>query len=140
MLYALLEPEGGGVFIRDNHGDVVSSHVFPVDHKAHFADNSPTARKPVCVFPFPPFLLTLYSSGALSADSFYVLKQLGLPERHTDEGLWRLGRHGRWADRVHGAYPRRYLTFKRLEDPRIALLVSSNGIYLKAHLDKVRLL
>ncbi|KAJ7839195.1 hypothetical protein B0H13DRAFT_2102308 [Mycena leptocephala] len=46
MLYALLEPEGGGVFIRDNHGDVVSSHVFPVHHKAHFSDNSPTARKP----------------------------------------------------------------------------------------------
>ncbi|KAF7368372.1 hypothetical protein MVEN_00158900 [Mycena venus] len=39
MLHALLDAEHG-VFIRDNHGDVLSSHVFPPDHQARFADDS----------------------------------------------------------------------------------------------------
>ncbi|KAF7365730.1 hypothetical protein MVEN_00446800 [Mycena venus] len=45
MLYALLDGERG-LFIRDSHGDIVSSHVFSPDHKARFVDDgSATARK-----------------------------------------------------------------------------------------------
>lgn len=44
MLYALFDAERG-VFFRDNQGEIVSSHIFSADNKAHFADDSPTARK-----------------------------------------------------------------------------------------------
>ncbi|KAJ7046368.1 hypothetical protein C8F04DRAFT_1064091 [Mycena alexandri] len=44
MLHALLDADRG-LFIRDNHGDIVSSHVFSPDHKARFVDDSPMARK-----------------------------------------------------------------------------------------------
>ncbi|KAJ7132666.1 hypothetical protein C8R46DRAFT_1140535 [Mycena filopes] len=38
MLHALLDADRG-VFIRDNHADVVSSHVFAPDHLAHFGED-----------------------------------------------------------------------------------------------------
>ncbi|KAJ6534202.1 hypothetical protein B0H19DRAFT_1323694 [Mycena capillaripes] len=44
MLYALLDAERG-VFLRDNQGNLISSHVFHPNHKAHFVDDSATARK-----------------------------------------------------------------------------------------------
>ncbi|KAJ7662554.1 hypothetical protein DFH06DRAFT_355244 [Mycena polygramma] len=44
MLYALLDADRR-VFFRNNTGDTLSSHVFPLDHKAHFADDSPLARE-----------------------------------------------------------------------------------------------
>ncbi|KAJ7752566.1 hypothetical protein B0H16DRAFT_1545795 [Mycena metata] len=44
MLHALLDADRG-LFIRDNHGDVVSAHVFSPDYTARFVDDSPTARK-----------------------------------------------------------------------------------------------
>ncbi|KAJ7183822.1 hypothetical protein C8R46DRAFT_1209958 [Mycena filopes] len=45
MLHALLEPEYGGMFLRDNHGDVLSAHVFPPGHEARFTNDSPAAEK-----------------------------------------------------------------------------------------------
>ncbi|KAJ6527064.1 hypothetical protein B0H19DRAFT_1196350, partial [Mycena capillaripes] len=48
MLYALLSPDParGGLFIRDNRGDVVSTHMFNSDQKAQFVDDgSAGARK-----------------------------------------------------------------------------------------------
>ncbi|KAF8168684.1 hypothetical protein K438DRAFT_1856406 [Mycena galopus ATCC 62051] len=45
MLYALLDPERG-LFIRGDHGDVISSHVFSPDHKVVEVDvASPAANK-----------------------------------------------------------------------------------------------
>ncbi|KAJ7046363.1 hypothetical protein C8F04DRAFT_1064078 [Mycena alexandri] len=44
MLHGLLDADRG-LFIRDNHGDIVSAHVFSPDHTARFVDDSPTARK-----------------------------------------------------------------------------------------------
>jgi hypothetical protein len=57
MLYALLDGERG-LFIRDQHGDVISAHVFPPDHKTEFDPQSPTASKAVRVtFLLPSSLL-----------------------------------------------------------------------------------
>ncbi|KAJ6531119.1 hypothetical protein B0H19DRAFT_1384364 [Mycena capillaripes] len=44
MLYALLGAERG-IFIRDNHGDVLSSHVFPPHHQPRIADDCEMARR-----------------------------------------------------------------------------------------------
>ncbi|KAJ7692820.1 hypothetical protein B0H14DRAFT_3662689 [Mycena olivaceomarginata] len=44
MMYALLDVECG-LFIRGDHGDVVSAHIFNPDHKAQFDPMSPTAHK-----------------------------------------------------------------------------------------------
>ncbi|KAJ6487142.1 hypothetical protein C8R47DRAFT_1127864 [Mycena vitilis] len=45
MLYGLLDVERG-LFIRNNHGDIVSSHVFSLDHQAKIVDDgSATAKK-----------------------------------------------------------------------------------------------
>ncbi|KAJ7351999.1 hypothetical protein DFH08DRAFT_77628, partial [Mycena albidolilacea] len=54
MMYALLDVECG-LFIRGDHGDVVSAHIFNPDHKAQFDPMSPTAHKSVS---YPHFLIT----------------------------------------------------------------------------------
>ncbi|KAJ6546064.1 hypothetical protein DFH09DRAFT_1171905 [Mycena vulgaris] len=44
MFYALLDGERG-LFIRDNYGDIISSHVFSPDHTPDSTGNSPKASK-----------------------------------------------------------------------------------------------
>ncbi|KAF7336901.1 hypothetical protein MVEN_02126400 [Mycena venus] len=44
MLYALFDADRG-LFIRGDHGDIVSAHVFSRDHKPQFDVSSPTAHK-----------------------------------------------------------------------------------------------
>ncbi|KAJ7711927.1 hypothetical protein DFH07DRAFT_763427 [Mycena maculata] len=55
MLYALLDAERG-MFIRDNHGDVVCAHVFTADHGAAFDTDSPTTQEVVRFTLFPAFV------------------------------------------------------------------------------------
>ncbi|KAJ7103702.1 hypothetical protein C8R43DRAFT_229885 [Mycena crocata] len=72
MLHALLEPERG-LFIRGDHGDVISAHVFSDESpKRPFSDNSPTAHKAVRSFHFLPFLRIKYTFVPLSAHSFFA--------------------------------------------------------------------
>lgn len=89
MLHALLDADRG-LFIHDNHGDVVSAQVFSPDHMARFVDDSPTTRKVVCVL-----------FGLLLICMLTATLRTGHPERRADEGLRRLRRFRRGLDGIH---------------------------------------
>ncbi|KAJ7686185.1 hypothetical protein B0H17DRAFT_1013678 [Mycena rosella] len=78
MLYGLFDG-ARGLFIRNQHGDVVSAHICQSDHAAQVDAKSPIAHKAVCTTRrSAPFLVNL------------ILINSGCLARRADEGVWRL--------------------------------------------------